>query len=70
MGNSPEGIAITPDGSYAYVTNYGSGTVSVIDTSTNAVIATVTVGTDPYGVALNGPPLTVTVGASALVGES
>ncbi len=38
---------------FAYITNYGSNSVSVIDTSTNTVTATVTVGTNPYGVAVN-----------------
>ena len=47
----PTGVAVGPDGS-AYVTNFGSNTVSVIDTSTNAVTATVTVGTNPYDVAI------------------
>ena len=30
-GSSPYNIAITPDGSAAYVTNYGDGTVTVLD---------------------------------------
>jgi hypothetical protein len=30
VGSSPIGVAITPDGAYAYVTNYGSNNVSVI----------------------------------------
>jgi len=38
---------------FAYITNYGSNNVSVIDTSTNTVTANVTVGTEPYGVAVN-----------------
>jgi len=38
---------------FAYITNYGSNNVSVIDTSTNTVTANVTVGTGPYGVAVN-----------------
>jgi YVTN family beta-propeller protein len=38
---------------YAYITNSGSGTVSVIDTAINAVTATVNVGDFPYGVAVN-----------------
>ena len=46
------GVAITPDGAYAYVTNYTTYTVSVISTATNTVTATVTVGSDPYGVAV------------------
>ena len=46
------GIAITPDGKNAYLTNGGSNTVSVIDTATNTVSATVVVGVDPVGVAV------------------
>ena len=45
-------LALTPNGAYAYVTNSGGTTVSVIDTSTNAVTATVTVGSEPVGVAV------------------
>ena len=37
---------------YAYITNYGSNTVSVIDTATNNVIATVAVGMILHGVAV------------------
>ena len=37
---------------FAYVTNYQSHSVSVIDTATNAVIATVPVGSSPGGVAI------------------
>ncbi|MEU6216287.1 beta-propeller fold lactonase family protein [Streptomyces sp. NPDC047022] len=36
----------------AYVANFRSGTVSVIDTTTNAVTTTITVGTQPTGVAI------------------
>jgi YVTN family beta-propeller protein len=39
-------------GPFAYVTNSGSGTVSVIATATNAVVATVPVGAAPFGVAI------------------
>jgi len=35
------------------VTNGGTNSVSVIDTATNTVVATVTVGSNPSGVALN-----------------
>ncbi len=38
---------------YAYITNSGDTTVSVIDTATNKVTATVNVGSNPYGVAVN-----------------
>jgi YVTN family beta-propeller protein len=38
---------------FAYVTNEGSGTVSVLDTASNTVVATVPVGFNPFGVAVN-----------------
>jgi YVTN family beta-propeller protein len=37
---------------FAYVTNYGSNNVSVISTATNSVTATISVGTNPYGIAI------------------
>jgi YVTN family beta-propeller protein len=37
----------------AYIANFGSGDVSVIDTSTNKVVATIPVGGTPYYVAVN-----------------
>ncbi len=37
---------------FAYVTNSSSNSVSVIDTSTNTVVATVAVGSNPVGVAI------------------
>ena len=37
---------------FAYITNWGSNTVSVINTATNTVTATVPVGTEPEGVAV------------------
>ncbi|HEU4785823.1 MAG TPA: hypothetical protein VFS57_00390, partial [Gemmatimonadaceae bacterium] len=43
---------VSPDGSRVYVTNFGSGTVSVISTSTNSVVATVAVGVAPIAVAV------------------
>jgi YVTN family beta-propeller protein len=46
VGSFPFGVAITPDGTHAYVTNQDSHTVSVIDTATNTVVATVPVGTE------------------------
>jgi YVTN family beta-propeller protein len=36
----------------AYITNFGDNTVSVIDTATDTVIATIPVGDRPYGVAV------------------
>jgi YVTN family beta-propeller protein len=51
VGSSPDGAAALPNGSYVYVANYNSGTVSVIRTSDNTVVATVPVGANPRGVA-------------------
>ena len=38
LGKEPADVAITPDGARAYVSNFGDGTVSVIDTATRQVI--------------------------------
>ena len=47
------GIAPAQAAPFAYITNNGSNNVSVIDTSTNTVIATVPVGSLPFGVAVH-----------------
>ncbi len=39
VGLSPDAIAISPDGAYAYVTNYTSNTVSVIPLQTFQIVA-------------------------------
>ena len=52
VGIGPQGVAITPNGAFAYVANFDSNNVSVIDTATNAVVATVPVGIGPFGVAV------------------
>ena len=55
---APIGIAITPDGTRVYVTNAGdpfdraNGTVAVIDTATDTVVATISVGILPEAVAI------------------
>ena len=46
-GLSPAGITASPDGRYIYVSNASSGTVGVIDTTTDTLIATVAVGFVP-----------------------
>ena len=52
VGNKPQGVAIAVDGTFAYVANPGSGTVSRIRTSDDAITATVTVGSEPVDVAM------------------
>jgi YVTN family beta-propeller protein len=46
VGSFPYGVAVTPDGKHVYVTNSSttSSSVSVIDTASNTVVATVGVG--------------------------
>jgi len=56
VGIGPFGIAITPDGKHAYVANNSDGTVSVIRTATNTVVATVPVGNSPDAVGIVPPP--------------
>ncbi|GJO06765.1 hypothetical protein NJB18091_48440 [Mycobacterium marinum] len=49
-------MAVSPTGPEAgdiYVTNRGGDTVSVIDPTTNAVIDTISVGTNPIEVAVS-----------------
>jgi len=50
VGDTPAAVAVTQH--HAYVTNTGSTTMSVIDTSSNNV-TTVPVGLDPFGVAVS-----------------
>ncbi len=50
VGNGPYGVAVSPNGSRAYVTNQLSDIVSVIDTATNTVIGDpIPVGELPTG---------------------
>ena len=45
-------IALLPDGSLAYAVNTPADTVDVIDTSTREVVARISVGIDPVGIAV------------------
>jgi YVTN family beta-propeller protein len=53
VGTRPMEIAITSDNATAYVTNYGSSNISVIDLATNLVTNTISVGRAPWGIALS-----------------
>ncbi len=64
VGNQPYGIAVSPDGTRAYVGNNVSNTVSVIDTATNRVLTNIPVGNGPRGVAFSPD------GARAYVGNN
>ena len=58
VGTNPTGLCF--DGTYVYVTNYGSNSVSVINTSTHAVYKTITVGGNPIDVCFDGTYVYVT----------
>jgi uncharacterized repeat protein (TIGR01451 family) len=48
VGSAPYGAAVSPDGLYLYVANRGSDTLSLIDTSTNAVSGTITLASGDF----------------------
>jgi YVTN family beta-propeller protein/YD repeat-containing protein len=52
VGSGPYGVAVSPDGSKAFIANDVSNSVSVINTATDTVSATISVGHGPTGVAL------------------
>ncbi len=70
--SNPSGIAVTPNGSYAYVADYAANGVYVIDTATNVVSTSLSVlssfdvaitpnGSYVYAPNYGGAPSTVTV---------
>ena len=44
VGSEPDGVAITPNGNYAYVTHYVNSSVSVINTATKKIIENISAG--------------------------
>jgi len=55
VGNSPRYVVLSPNGQRIYVTNYGSGTVTVLNATAAAPVVskTITVGTQPEGIAIS-----------------
>lgn len=53
VGAAPVSIAVDSASGRAYVANAGDGTVSIIDGTSNTVVATVSVGARPYSIAAN-----------------
>lgn len=53
VGDLPRDLRISPDGKRAYVANYGDHTVSVVDTITESVTATVAVSDHPETLAVS-----------------
>jgi YVTN family beta-propeller protein len=68
VGTVPKFLAVNRTTNLIYVSNLISGTVSVIDGNTNAVMATVTVGLNPEGIDVN--PTTNTVYVANLLSNS
>ncbi|WP_185921851.1 beta-propeller fold lactonase family protein [Streptomyces sp. WAC06614] len=54
VGRNPTGAAVTPDGTKAYITSASDDSkgVSVIDTRTNTVIASLNPGSSPFGIVM------------------
>lgn len=53
VGQGPKGFALTPDQTRAYVANFNSGTISVVDLVAHRVIGTIPVGQYPWDVSIN-----------------
>ena len=52
VAGGPIAVAITPDGTRAYVASNFSNTVEVIDTATNTEVVTIPVGIEPFAIAI------------------
>ncbi|GGN93735.1 hypothetical protein GCM10011579_092510 [Streptomyces albiflavescens] len=72
VGNSPAGVAVSPDGRRVYVTNFSSDSVSVIDPATNRTVGSpIPVEKRPTGVVVSpdGQQVYVANGKSDSVSE-
>ncbi len=54
VGLNPIDVKVSGNGRFLYVTNWGDNTVSIVDTETYQVAATVNVGARPWGMAIMG----------------
>lgn len=52
-GSEPVGLALSPTGARLYVSHFVDGTVTVVDTRSLSVAATITVGGNPYALAVS-----------------
>jgi len=48
VGKAPKGVKVTPDGNFAYVSNQGSGNISVIDLKRLSVVDSIKVKAGPH----------------------
>jgi YVTN family beta-propeller protein len=58
VGSAPVSIAVNTVNGKAYIANAGDGTVTVLDGNSDAVVATVPIGSHPYSIAINSASLT------------
>ena len=65
VGDTPTDVAINPAGTRAYVANQYGQSVSVINTATNAVVATFAVTGNPFKVAVSPDGASLYVGTNA-----
>jgi YVTN family beta-propeller protein len=63
---APDGLVITPDGKKVYVSSMDTGTVKVVDTASDTIVASVDVGAKPAGLAVtpDGRSVVVAVGGT------
>ena len=59
VGKAPSGVAASPNGEFVYVVNAEDGTVSVLQTSDNTVVATVDVGSRSASLPIRGIVVTL-----------
>ena len=53
VGNSPNSVSVSPDGTKVYVANFNDSNVSIISTSSNTVTNTISVGAQPFSVTVS-----------------
>lgn len=52
--SKPSSVVFSPDGLYAYITNQGNGTISVVDVDEGAIVNTISLGGQtPWAIAIN-----------------
>lgn len=64
-GGDPTHFAVTPDGRFLYVTNFGSGDVTVADIGTRKRVAAIPVGDKPLGLIASGDGRQILVASMA-----
>lgn len=70
VGTGPRAIAFAPDGTAAYVANFNSSDISVIDTASRSVVATIPLAaqSEPTGIAITPDGATLYVTDDRVIG--